>query len=181
MSADPGLQTLLMAGGGLGLAGALPLAPVGFAQADENAAACTPADVTEVTRTMTAHLPTGAADFVHLPIEVPHGVDTWDAMLGTAMRSGKDWLPAWPTATRTACRRSSDCDDNRRTCAMEPAAGVPCRRAWAASPQRLLLSGHRRIAIATPSTYVTTLTGDEAAWESLVTAQNGYFSVRTPP
>ncbi|MFD5863130.1 hypothetical protein [Streptomyces chartreusis] len=133
-----------------GGADALTLAPVGFAQADENAAAGTPADGTEVTRTITVHLPTGAADFVHLPAEVPHGVDTWDAMLGTAMRSDKDWLPAWPTASRTACRRSSDCDGNRRTCAMEPAAGVPCRRAWAASPQRLLPSGRRRIATATP-------------------------------
>ncbi|WP_189313129.1 CehA/McbA family metallohydrolase [Streptomyces brasiliensis] len=66
-----------MAGGVLGAAGVLTLAPVGFAAADEAGATApgTPADGTEVTRTVTGHLDTGAADFVHLPVEVPRGVN----------------------------------------------------------------------------------------------------------
>lgn len=70
-------RALLMAGGVLGAAGVLTLAPVGFAAADEAGATApgTPADGTEVTRTVTGHLDTGAADFVHLPVEVPRGVN----------------------------------------------------------------------------------------------------------
>src|SRR4051794_33422198 len=54
---------------------ALTLAPVSFAQG--RAAAGTPKGAPggdEVTRTVTGHLETGAADFVYLPVEVPKGV-----------------------------------------------------------------------------------------------------------
>ncbi len=74
-TAGLGRRDLLMAGGVLGAAGALTLAPVSFAEADEAAPAGVPADGTEVTRTITGHLATGAADFVHLPVEVPRGVN----------------------------------------------------------------------------------------------------------
>ncbi len=47
-------------------AAALTLAPVSFA------AAATPGQ--DVTRTITGHLDPGVADFVYLPVEVPHGV-----------------------------------------------------------------------------------------------------------
>ncbi|MGW5352116.1 CehA/McbA family metallohydrolase [Streptomyces sp. NPDC004031] len=50
-----------------GVAGVITLAPVDFAAAD------TPGDG-DLTRTVTGHLPTGVADFVYLPVEVPRGV-----------------------------------------------------------------------------------------------------------
>ncbi|MFI0937836.1 CehA/McbA family metallohydrolase [Streptomyces sp. NPDC021020] len=50
-----------------GAAGVITLAPVDFAAADA------PGDG-ELTRTVTGHLPTGVADFVYLPVEVPRGV-----------------------------------------------------------------------------------------------------------
>jgi hypothetical protein len=54
---------------------ALTLAPVSFApaRADAGKPESTPAD-DDVTRTVTGHLETGAADFVYLPVEVPKGV-----------------------------------------------------------------------------------------------------------
>ncbi|HEV7627798.1 MAG TPA: twin-arginine translocation signal domain-containing protein, partial [Streptomyces sp.] len=48
-----------------GVASALTLGSVSFARA---------ADGSEESRTVRGHLPTGAPDFVHLPVEVPAGV-----------------------------------------------------------------------------------------------------------
>ncbi|MEU3346031.1 CehA/McbA family metallohydrolase [Streptomyces sp. NPDC006700] len=66
-----GRRRLLLAGAG---AAALTLTPVSFAQAAGGPAGETPADGTEVTRTITGFLETGVADFVYLPVEVPRGV-----------------------------------------------------------------------------------------------------------
>lgn len=70
-------RTLLKAGGVIGAAGVLTLAPVGFAVADDAATGTTgtPAEGSEVTRVVTGHLATGAADFVYVPVEVPRGVN----------------------------------------------------------------------------------------------------------
>ncbi|BBA97897.1 putative secreted protein [Actinacidiphila reveromycinica] len=68
-----------------GAAGVLTLAPVDFAAASDSGAdpgsgrgaaagSPPPGDAAPLTRTLTGHLPTGAADFVHLPLEVPAGV-----------------------------------------------------------------------------------------------------------
>jgi hypothetical protein len=57
-------RRLLQAAAVMGGAGALTLAPVGFAGAAEGSAS----------RTITGHLDTGAADFVYLPVKVPSGV-----------------------------------------------------------------------------------------------------------
>ncbi|SEG33255.1 hypothetical protein SAMN05216223_104397 [Actinacidiphila yanglinensis] len=67
-----------------GAAGVLTLAPVDFAAASDSgagpgsdpgsASGGSPAPGTEVTRTLTGHLPTGVADFVYLPLDVPQGV-----------------------------------------------------------------------------------------------------------
>jgi hypothetical protein len=51
---------------GLMSAGALVLAPTRFAAAEAGAS---------TTKTITGHLDTGAADFVYLPVDVPHGVN----------------------------------------------------------------------------------------------------------
>nr|WP_280698373.1 CehA/McbA family metallohydrolase [Kitasatospora sp. GP82] len=61
----PGRRRLLQAGLTAGAAAAVTLAPATFAAA---------ADGGERTQVVTGHLPTGAADFVHLPVEVPFGV-----------------------------------------------------------------------------------------------------------
>jgi hypothetical protein len=53
---------------------ALTLAPVSFGAAPARAAAGTPTAGDEVSRVVTGHLETGAADFVHLPVQVPKGV-----------------------------------------------------------------------------------------------------------
>jgi hypothetical protein len=70
-----GHRSLLMAAGVIGAASALTLAPVGFAETDEDTSAGAPAEGSEVTRTVTGHLETGAAHFVYLPVEVPRGVN----------------------------------------------------------------------------------------------------------
>jgi hypothetical protein len=66
-----------------GATGVLTLAPVNFAAASESGAGATAGaagasgsgtDGTVQTRIVTGHLPTGVADFVYLPIEVPRGV-----------------------------------------------------------------------------------------------------------
>jgi len=67
-----GRRRLLAAG--LGGAVALTLAPVSFAEAADGTSDGTPADGTEVTRTITGSLQTGAADFVYLPVDIPEGV-----------------------------------------------------------------------------------------------------------
>lgn len=54
-----------------GAAGALTLSPVSFADAADADRARGDGD--EETRTVRGHLPTGAPDFVHLPVEVPRG------------------------------------------------------------------------------------------------------------
>lgn len=65
-------RRLLMAAGG---AAALTLAPVSFASSSARAATRTrSSDPGTVTRTVTGHLETGAADFVYLPLEIPKGV-----------------------------------------------------------------------------------------------------------
>lgn len=53
-------------------AAALTLAPVTFTRA--RAATRTPGAPADVTRVVTGHLETGAADFVYLPLEIPKGV-----------------------------------------------------------------------------------------------------------
>jgi PHP-associated len=74
--AAPGRRAVLRTGGVLGAAGVLTLAPVSFAQAAGTAPGGAPADGTgTVTRVITGHLDTGAADFVYLPLEVPDGVN----------------------------------------------------------------------------------------------------------
>ncbi len=73
-TAAPGRRSLLRMGGVLGAAGALTLAPVTFAQAADRPSTA-PANGTEVTRVISGHLETGAADFVYLPVEVPKGVN----------------------------------------------------------------------------------------------------------
>ncbi|MCP2336349.1 CehA/McbA family metallohydrolase [Actinomadura rupiterrae] len=57
-------------------AGVLTLDPVTFAHADAPGAApgTPPPGSGEVTKTVSGHLPTGAADYVYLPVEVPRGV-----------------------------------------------------------------------------------------------------------
>jgi hypothetical protein len=67
-------RRLLMAGAG-GVA-ALTLAPMSFAQAAERTSGSSgsPAPGTTESRTISGFLPTGAADFVYLPVEVPAGV-----------------------------------------------------------------------------------------------------------
>ncbi|MDF9813742.1 CehA/McbA family metallohydrolase [Streptomyces sp. SPB162] len=62
-----------------GAAGVFTLAPVTFAgagsaSASDGAGASDGAPAAEETRTVTGHLPTGVADFVYLPVNVPHGV-----------------------------------------------------------------------------------------------------------
>ncbi|NJP46961.1 CehA/McbA family metallohydrolase [Actinacidiphila epipremni] len=65
-----------------GAAGVITLAPVDFAAADDPAgpsgattAAPSPSGPGgDLTRTVTGHLPTGVADFVYLPVQVPHGI-----------------------------------------------------------------------------------------------------------
>lgn len=64
-----------------GATGVLTLAPVDFASADPGGGAgagagtgTDSADGAVRTRTVTGHLPTGAADFVYLPVQVPRGV-----------------------------------------------------------------------------------------------------------
>jgi len=71
-----GRRGLLMAAAGAAGAAALTLGPVSFASAadERSAAGSTPPDGTQVSRTVTGHLETGAADFVYLPVEVPRGV-----------------------------------------------------------------------------------------------------------
>ncbi|SDO63290.1 CehA/McbA family metallohydrolase [Actinacidiphila guanduensis] len=76
-SADAGVRRRRLLTAGLGGAVALTLAPVSFAEAADNAdtkSGGAPADGTQVTRTVTGTLATGAADFVHLPVDVPRGV-----------------------------------------------------------------------------------------------------------
>ncbi|UTO63673.1 CehA/McbA family metallohydrolase [Streptomyces rapamycinicus] len=53
-----------------GAAGVLTLDPMTFTQAD----AAGTADGPEQTKTLNGHLPTGAPDFVYVPVEVPRGV-----------------------------------------------------------------------------------------------------------
>lgn len=67
-------RRLLLAGAGS--VAALTLAPMSFAHAADGAAGSTasPAPGTTQSRTITGFLPTGAADFVYLPVEVPAGV-----------------------------------------------------------------------------------------------------------
>ncbi|MCZ4095645.1 CehA/McbA family metallohydrolase [Streptomyces sp. So13.3] len=58
-----------------GATGVFTLAPVSFAGAEPaGAGAQDSAPAAEETRTVTGHLPTGVADFVYLPVNVPHGV-----------------------------------------------------------------------------------------------------------
>ncbi|MDX6354097.1 MAG: hypothetical protein QOF98_1000 [Streptomyces sp.] len=66
-----------------GATGVLTLAPVNFAAASESGSGATAGaaeadgsgiDAAVQTRIVTGHLPTGVADFVYLPIEVPRGV-----------------------------------------------------------------------------------------------------------
>ncbi|MFF4700779.1 CehA/McbA family metallohydrolase [Streptomyces chattanoogensis] len=57
-----------------GAAGALTLGTVRFADAAPGAGHPDGASGAEQTRRVTGHLPTGAPDFVYLPVEVPHGV-----------------------------------------------------------------------------------------------------------
>jgi predicted metal-dependent phosphoesterase TrpH len=61
-----------------GAAGVLTLAPVDFAAASDSGSGAgggAPAGGSgSLTRTVTGHLPTGVADFVYLPVEVPRGV-----------------------------------------------------------------------------------------------------------
>ncbi|MFF3560904.1 CehA/McbA family metallohydrolase [Streptomyces sp. NPDC002574] len=65
-----------------GATGVLTLAPVSFAAASDSASAGghpggsggLPPEGSVQTRVVTGHLPTGAADFVYLPVEVPRGV-----------------------------------------------------------------------------------------------------------
>jgi hypothetical protein len=59
---------------GLGGAAALTLPPASFAQAADDFSGAAPPAGREVTRTITGFLETGAVDFVHLPVEVPPGV-----------------------------------------------------------------------------------------------------------
>jgi hypothetical protein len=68
-------RALLRAGGAIGAAGALTLAPVSFARAADGAPGATPPDGSEVTRVISGHLDTGAADFVYLPLDIPRGVN----------------------------------------------------------------------------------------------------------
>ncbi|GAB2576782.1 CehA/McbA family metallohydrolase [Streptomyces capparidis] len=63
----PGRRDVLRTSVAAGLATALTLAPVEFAGAEE-------APGGEETREITGHLPTGAADWVYLPVRVPRGV-----------------------------------------------------------------------------------------------------------
>ena len=68
---------VLAAGVATAATAALTLAPMTFAHADDSEAAAagsTPPDGSQVTRTITGHLDTGAADFVYLPVEIPAGV-----------------------------------------------------------------------------------------------------------
>ncbi|WP_181138605.1 CehA/McbA family metallohydrolase [Streptomyces sp. Ru73] len=68
-------RDILRLGAVAGATGALTLAPVSFAgaegRADGPGGSGGPADET---RTVTGHLPTGAPDFVYVPVEVPRGV-----------------------------------------------------------------------------------------------------------
>ncbi|MBM9505121.1 CehA/McbA family metallohydrolase [Actinacidiphila acididurans] len=57
-----------------GATGVLTLAPVDFAGATGPASPSGGGSGSDVTRTVTGHLPTGVADFVYLPVEVPRGV-----------------------------------------------------------------------------------------------------------
>lgn len=58
-----------------GATGVFTLAPVSFAGAEPaGAGAQDSAPAADETRTVTGHLPTGVADFVYLPVNVPHGV-----------------------------------------------------------------------------------------------------------
>ena len=63
-----------------GATGVLTLAPVDFAAASDSGSGVPAGGGTpggpraDQTRTVTGHLPTGAADFVYLPVEVPRGV-----------------------------------------------------------------------------------------------------------
>jgi PHP-associated len=68
-------RALLRAGAVAGAAGVLTLAPTAFAEAAGTSGGGRPADGTEVTRVISGHLETGVADFVHLPLDVPEGID----------------------------------------------------------------------------------------------------------
>ncbi|MBD0738459.1 CehA/McbA family metallohydrolase [Streptomyces sp. CBMA29] len=59
-----------------GATGVLTLAPVNFAEADDSTGTSAGGGpgAADQTRTVTGHLPTGAADFVYLPVKVPRGV-----------------------------------------------------------------------------------------------------------
>ncbi|MDJ0342401.1 CehA/McbA family metallohydrolase [Streptomyces sp. H10-C2] len=57
-----------------GATGVLTLAPVSFAGAADAPDGTPGAPAAEETHTVAGHLPTGVADFVYLPVEVPHGV-----------------------------------------------------------------------------------------------------------
>ncbi|WP_073497683.1 CehA/McbA family metallohydrolase [Actinacidiphila paucisporea] len=53
----------------------MTLAPVNFAAADSGSSPSGPSGQdADLTRTVTGHLPTGVADFVYLPVEVPRGI-----------------------------------------------------------------------------------------------------------
>ncbi len=69
-----GRRTVLRTAGVLGAAGALTMTPTVFAEAAGRPTGATPPAGTEVTRVISGHLETGAADFVYLPLEVPRGV-----------------------------------------------------------------------------------------------------------
>lgn len=63
----PDRRALLRTGLIAGAATALTLAPISFAAAE-------PSDDGTAVQSISGHLDTGAADFVYLPVEVPHGV-----------------------------------------------------------------------------------------------------------
>jgi hypothetical protein len=67
-------RDVLKLSAGAGATGILTLAPVNFAAASEPGSSGAPAGGGDVTRTVTGHLPTGVADFVYLPVEMPRGV-----------------------------------------------------------------------------------------------------------
>ncbi|MFC5202067.1 CehA/McbA family metallohydrolase [Streptomyces kaempferi] len=67
-----GRRRLLAAG--VAGAAAITLAPVSFAEAADSTTAGAPPKTGEETRVITGLLPTGVADFVYLPVEVPRGV-----------------------------------------------------------------------------------------------------------
>ena len=60
----PGRRGILRAAALAGTTTALTLAPISFARSSDS----------DETRTVTGHLPTGAPDYVYLPVQVPRGV-----------------------------------------------------------------------------------------------------------